>query len=57
MKASPQKSSYDVDGTQAKPNTKCQADTCKIGVCSPCLIVWGAVAIFLLVNLMMGLFR
>lgn len=34
--------------TQAE--SKCDGETCRIGLCSPCLIVWGLVAAWLIVN-------
>lgn len=34
-------------------NTECAGPVCRIGACPPCLIVWGTVALFLLVKLLM----
>jgi len=33
------------------------AKTCRIGLCSPCLVVWGMVALWIVINALLGIFQ
>lgn len=37
--------------------TTCDSNTCSTGVCSPCIIVWGLVALYLIVTALLEYFR
>ncbi len=41
--------------TQA--GSKCDGETCRTGFCSPCLIVWGLVAAWLVINALLETFQ
>ncbi len=40
--------------TQA--GSKCDGEACRIGFCSPCLVVWGLVALWLVINALLETF-
>ncbi|MEZ6064341.1 MAG: hypothetical protein R3B90_01220 [Planctomycetaceae bacterium] len=43
-------------GTDASPRgdvESCSTGTCSTGVCSPCLYIWGGLALFLVVQLIL----
>lgn len=42
---------------QAQAGKNCSGATCGFRVCSPCLIVWGVVALVVLANLLLGAFQ
>lgn len=35
----------------------CDAKTCRTGICSPCVLVWGLVALWLVFNALLGIFQ
>jgi len=37
--------------------SKCEGETCRTGVCSPCLIVWGLVAAALIIKALLERFQ
>lgn len=41
--------------TQA--GSTCDAKTCRTGICSPCVVVWGLAAIWLVINALLGIFQ
>ena len=34
--------------------SKCDGEACRTGICSPCLVVWGLVALWLVVKALLG---
>lgn len=41
--------------TQA--GSKCDGAACRTGICSPCLVVWGLAALWLVVNALLETFQ
>ncbi len=39
-----------------QPGLTCDAKTCRTGICSPCVVVWGLVALWLVINALLGIF-
>lgn len=37
--------------------TACRTSACSSGICSPCVIIWGLVALFFLVTTLLEYFR
>lgn len=35
----------------------CRTNTCSTGVCSPCVVIWGLVALYLLVTTLLDYFQ
>ena len=35
----------------------CEGETCRTGICSPCLIVWGVAAAWLIINALLETFQ
>ena len=40
----------------AKAGSKCDSETCRTGLCSPCLVVWGLVAAWLVIYALLETF-
>jgi len=36
--------------------SKCDGEACRTGICSPCLMVWGLVALWFVINTLLGAF-
>lgn len=49
--------SRNVPSAKEPQQTTCGTNTCSTGVCSPCLIVWGLVALYLIVTALLEYFR
>ena len=38
-------------------SSKCDGETCRTGICSPCVVVWGLVALWLVINSLLVIFQ
>ena len=38
-------------------SSKCDGETCRTGICSPCVVGWGLVALWLVINSLLVIFQ
>ena len=41
----------------ARAGSKCDGEACRTGNCSPCAVVWGLVALWLVITALLGVFQ
>ena len=41
-------------GADAPATSRCERGSCKVGFCSPCILIWGAIAAWLIINAVWG---
>jgi hypothetical protein len=40
--------------TDTRATSRCERGSCRVGLCSPCILVWGAIAVWLIINAVWG---
>jgi hypothetical protein len=49
---------HDTPQNEVRADTRatsiCERGSCKVGFCSPCVLVWGVIAVWLLINALWG---
>ncbi len=42
---------------KTRASSECDCDSCQTGICPPCLLVWGLVAVGLIINALLEMFQ
>ncbi len=57
MTTNPQQPHDDTPHVTTRTAADCESGSCKTGICSPCVVIWGVVAVWLLINALWSLFQ
>jgi hypothetical protein len=49
--------SKDSSPSNAQESTSCGTNTCSSGICSPCLVIWGLVALYFVLSTLLEYFQ